>query len=184
MLIAQLLDKDDSLSNHIRDKVMQADTSELQNTGWLKGIARNAIFAQNECYMIIDGLDECESEQQRSTLNWLIDNIMKDSTSVGAQIIELLISGQPNGVIDQHLYRIDQIVPVTELRPDDEPSHFHDISMFSSKRIAEIREKFLYLDKEDFWEKNWIRYKSPLLLMVRHGDICLPTYTPKLVNYV
>lgn len=80
--------------------------------------------------MIVDGLDECEPEQQRSTLKWLVDNIMKNSKSVGSQI-KLLISGQRNGIVDQHLDKVDKTVPVTKLRLDDEPSNLHDISVFS-----------------------------------------------------
>lgn len=149
MIIAQLIEKDDTLLDYFRKKIQPVHSSQFHDTVWLKGIIQDALSTQSECYMVIDGLDECEPDQQRIALDWLIGVAMHDFELTEIRI-KLLISGQRNGILDQRLSASDTTLDVTGLRLDGQTSHVQDIAMFASRQIARIRSKFSSIDGEDW----------------------------------
>lgn len=140
--IEQLLQQDDDIVDDLHEAVLPARPSDLSNLSWLEDIANRTILAQKRCYIIVDGLDECESNERKNILGWL-KTVMSES-EVSKVVVKVLVSSQRDGVIDAMLHDC-----AFNIRLDNETPHLRDIESFASSKVNEIREKFPGLEDEE-----------------------------------
>lgn len=164
--IEQLLQQDDAIVDDLQEAVLPARPSDLNSVAWLEEVATRTIQAQNRCYIIVDGVDECALDQRKSILQWL-KNILSGSKTSNV-MVKVLVSGQRDGVIDAMLQDCAYII-----RLDDQTSHFRDIENFSSSVLTQIKEQFPDLE----YEEGIIQRLDPLRLAeASEGILYSPSY--------
>lgn len=140
--IEQLLQQDDAIVDDLHEAVLPASPSDLNSVSWLEEVATRIIQAQNRCYIIVDGVDECALDQRKSILKWL--KIILSESKAFKVTVKILVSGQRDGVIDAMLQDCAYII-----RLDDQTSHFRDIENFSSSALTQIKDQFPDLEYEE-----------------------------------
>lgn len=145
--IEQLLQQDDAIVDDLHEAVLPASPSDLNSVSWLEEMATRMIQAQKRCYIIVDGVDECASDQKKTILQWL-NSILSESGASNA-VVKILVSGQRDGVIDTMLQGC-----ACTIRLDDQTQHLRDIENFSSSVLTQIKDRFPDLeDEEDILRK-------------------------------
>ncbi|RYP51599.1 hypothetical protein DL768_003106 [Monosporascus sp. mg162] len=140
-LLVQLLYQDDTLIEYFYQKCCSTITSELRTLSVLKELAQESLKSQHHCLIVLDGLDECVSGQNtrheglKGIIDWFQNSVIPDSRSEGG-CIQLLLAGQRDGVLDQHLSALPGI------KLDTIDAHLRDIWDYAVSRVSEIRERF------------------------------------------
>jgi len=147
-VLVQLLYQDETLIEYFYQKCCSTGTSELRRLSRLKELAQESLKSQRHCLIVLDGLDECEDEQPTSheeskgIIDWFHNSVIPTSHSEGG-CIRLLLAGQRDGVLDQHLSAYPGI------KLDTIGGHLHDIRDYVLSGASDIRARFsLSLDCE------------------------------------
>lgn len=140
-ILVQLLHQDNVLVEHFYQKCFSNSTSGTMTLSALKELALESLKSQKYCLIILDGLDECgdglnaRHEESKGIIEWFKESVIPKSHSEGGHI-RLLLAGQRDGVLDQHL----RAYPVIKLDAAD--AHLHDIRDYAVSRASEIRRRF------------------------------------------
>ena len=141
-LLVQLLYQDESLIEYFYQKCCSTSTSELRAISVLKELAQESLKSQHHCLIALDGLDECESapnttkyEELREIIEWFQNSVIPNCHAEGG-CIRLLLAGQRDGVLDQHLSASPGI------KLDTIDAHLRDISGYTISRASKIRGRF------------------------------------------
>ncbi|KAH8693390.1 hypothetical protein GQ44DRAFT_595961, partial [Phaeosphaeriaceae sp. PMI808] len=138
-ILVQLLYQDDTLVEYFYQKCCSTSTSELVAN--LKELAVKSLKSQHRCLIVLDGLDECggdqdiEHKESGGIIEWFKNAIIPTSHSEG-RCIQLLLAGQRDGVLNQHL----SAYPGINL--DTTNAHICDIRGYAESRTSEIGERF------------------------------------------
>ncbi|RYP69278.1 hypothetical protein DL770_008288 [Monosporascus sp. CRB-9-2] len=115
--------------------------AELRTLSVLKELAQESLKSQHRCLIVLDGLDECVDGQNTSheglkgIIEWFQNSVIPNSRSEGG-CIQLLLAGQRDGVLDQHLSASPGI------KLDTIDAHLRDIWDYAVSRASEVRERF------------------------------------------
>lgn len=148
--IEQLLQQDDAIVDDLHETVLPARPSDLRSLPWLENVATRTILAQRRCYVVVDGVDECAIDQRKYILQWL--KTLLSSAKVSNVVVNVLVSGQRDGVIDAILQNC-----ACTIRLDDQTPHLRDIEKFSSSVLIQIKDRFPDLQ----YEKELLRRLDP-----------------------
>ncbi|ROW06784.1 hypothetical protein VMCG_04013 [Cytospora schulzeri] len=132
--IVQLLYQDDSILDYLQEQISTTNPSHLRDLAHLKELVLNAILVQSRCYIFIDGLDEGKEGTSEQIVQWLNTDLIPNSTKSGVPV-KLLVSGQRDGILDQHLR-------CPSIRLDNTKSHLHDIEQYSLAMATQLKRKF------------------------------------------
>lgn len=138
--LIQLVDQDDSLIEHIYQKCSSATSSELRTISTLKQLAEEILKSQQRWLIVLDGLDECGDGQNmkresEGIIEWFKHSVIPSSHSQGGSV-RLLLAGQRDGVLDQHLSGYPNI------KLDTIDAHLRDIRNYAKSRAADIQRRF------------------------------------------
>lgn len=140
--IEQLLQQDDAIVDNLHETVLPARPSDLGNLSWLEDIATRIILAQKNCYIVVDGLDECTLEQRKHILEWL--KTILSTSKASKAVVKTLVSGQRDGVIDVMLQGC-----ACTIKLDNQTPHLRDIERFSSSVLTQLKNRFPGLEDEE-----------------------------------
>jgi len=140
-LLVQMLYLDDSLTELFHQKFAPLGKSELSALANLQNVLLDTLQSQRDCFVILDGLDECGQESRTSKptseqiIDWFIDKVLP-ACQVEGGTVRLLLSGQRDGVLDKRLSTYPSIgLDLTAF-------HKKDIQRFSEQRAREIGKRF------------------------------------------
>lgn len=139
--IEQLLQQDDAIVEDLHETVLPVRPSDLSSVTWLKDVTTRILLAQQRCYIVVDGLDECALDQRKHILQWL-QTILSESRA-SKVVIKVLVSGQRDGVIDAMLQ------DCACLKLDNQTPHLRDIKNFASSVLSQIKAQFPDLEEEE-----------------------------------
>lgn len=140
-LLVQLLYLDGNLTEFFHQKCSPISNSELCSLPSLRHILLQALRSQKACYIVLDGLDECEQERKKlkttseEIIDWFMDSVVPVCHGEGGTL-HLLFSGQRDGILDRRL----SAVPSIGL--DNTTFHTQDIRRYAEARATEIRQRF------------------------------------------
>ncbi|KAK4183033.1 hypothetical protein QBC35DRAFT_526351 [Podospora australis] len=132
---------------------------------FLKELGEDCILLQRRCWIVLDGLDECDqicpkngTPESVRLINWFLEQILPDVESENG-FVRLLISGQRDGHVDQVLSGFPSI------NLDTMEHHKHDIQLYTYRWAAEIRKRFNldHTKEREIAEKVGIRAKGMFL---------------------
>lgn len=138
--VVQLLYQDDSILDYLQKQVLTTDPSHLRALPQLEKLVLDVVLVQKRCYIVIDGLDEGETGTPEKVLRWLNNVLIPDSNAAGVPV-KLLVSGQRDGILDQHLN-------CPSIRLDKTESHLRDIERYSLAMAIQLKDKFEIDDEE------------------------------------
>jgi archaellum biogenesis ATPase FlaH len=152
-LILQVVRKDGELLAHVYEDFVLAKKSpsipaleQLLQT-LLTSLSRQP--SQMECYwIIIDGLDECETDKQARIVS-LMNQIASKTSSSGISVCKVLISARVSSALSKGLRR-KQVISLTE----EKESMGKSIKLYSSLRLRSFHQKLsqLHVNSNDIEE--------------------------------
>lgn len=133
-LLAQFLRLDESLLSYVYDEYLVKDDTKINSTPVLEELLRLALTSQRLSFVVLDGLDECDQEEEEKIIDWF-QSLAKPSDSKEQGTIRLLCIGQRDGIMDRMLSG------AVNLSFDDD-GHQQDIIEFSDELCRKIQRKF------------------------------------------
>ncbi|KAL8397195.1 hypothetical protein RB594_004058 [Gaeumannomyces avenae] len=135
-LISQLVteESDGALLDHAA-QVLSAVHKPSQ--AQLADLATTAIQAKRICFVVLDGLDECNDDDQPELVGWL-----KDQTTKGGDApltLRILLSGRREGRLDRE---ISQLPSVLSVSVDESARHHAGIRQYVEAKARHIRNTF------------------------------------------
>ncbi|KAL8282466.1 hypothetical protein RB597_009939 [Gaeumannomyces tritici] len=135
-LISQLVteESDGALLDHAA-QVLSAVHKPSQ--AQLADLATTAIQAKRICFVVLDGLDECNDDDQPELVGWL-----KDQTTKGGDApltLRILLSGRREGRLDRE---ISQLPSVLSVSVDESARHHAGIRQYVEAKARHIRSTF------------------------------------------
>ncbi|KAM0806795.1 putative NACHT domain-containing protein [Seiridium cardinale] len=146
--LIQLLAQDPTLVEASYERFCSASNAEGKtNLANLKEWTLELLKSQKECYIVLDGLDECHDDSQpageaKRILGWLLDEVLPESMKEQSTV-RLLVTGQRDGLLDKMLSKY----PIIGL--DTVSAHLDDILTFTRSHASGIRERFELDDSEE-----------------------------------
>lgn len=142
--MSQMLFQDEVLIDLVYQRCIRADQQKIRSAALLRELVELALQAQRRCFVVVDGLDECDEDQpgkpqaaQGKIIDWLESLHRQEADSEpNDRYIRLLISGQRNGVLDERLKHW----PAIQL--DSSRSHMDDIKTYCEVESLQLREEF------------------------------------------
>ncbi|KAI4216632.1 MAG: hypothetical protein LQ351_001121 [Letrouitia transgressa] len=131
-LVAQLVQHDNALANCLYDKCSSKD--QLGVLGALETLAETAFECQDGCYVVVDGLDECQSKEAERIISWLISR-NKATQPLDSSPVRLLFVGQRTDVV---LRMLAPAVPISL----DGPEHQADIQEYVQVAAGKVKDEF------------------------------------------
>lgn len=123
---------DNALANCLYDKCSSKD--QLGVLGALETLAETAFECQDGCYVVVDGLDECQSKEAERIISWLISR-NKATQPLDSSPVRLLFVGQRTDVV---LRMLAPAVPISL----DGPEHQADIQEYVQVAAGKVKDEF------------------------------------------
>ncbi|KAK4214473.1 hypothetical protein QBC37DRAFT_387130 [Rhypophila decipiens] len=134
--------QDEVLLDLIYQRCISIDQQMITSAYALRELADLVLQAQNMCFIVVDGLDECIGDDvgksqvaQGQVIDWL-ESLRNVSSESSDSCMRLLISGQKNGLLDERL----KDWPSVQL--DSSLHHTKDIQMYCEVQSLEIPQEF------------------------------------------
>ena len=142
-ILAQLLKSDEDLLDYVYETCAAADETKLQSERTLEELFTLAVAGQRITFLVLDGLDECETQEEYKIVSWLQSAALDSTKSPGSGgRFRLLCVSQRDGCME------DLMSDFPSLSLDGD-QHKEDISKFVKQMASEIRTRFqLEQDKE------------------------------------
>ncbi|KAL9044435.1 MAG: hypothetical protein Q9214_002426 [Letrouitia sp. 1 TL-2023] len=131
-LVAQLVQHDNALTDFLHDICSSKD--QLGVLGAMEKLAETAFESQAGCYVVIDGLDECQSKEAERIISWLISR-NKAIQQADSGRIRLLFVGQRTDI----LWRM--LAPAVAISLDG-PEHQADIQDYVKVAAGKVKDEF------------------------------------------
>ncbi|KAK0726533.1 hypothetical protein B0T21DRAFT_293535 [Apiosordaria backusii] len=140
-LLTQFLEQDDGLLGRIQEKCGSLHKPTDLQESILKSLGKDCIALQHRCWIVVDGLDECNDEHQADKLEslevmrWFMGEVLPTDDN-GRFPIRLLFSGQRDGYIDRQLSNCAMI------NLDTTESHVRDVEHYVNHMAMKIKSRF------------------------------------------
>jgi hypothetical protein len=133
-LLSQLLSQDDALLSYLHDKASTSGETTLSVASVARDLLETSIKNCDKLYVIIDGLDECEREEQGQIIAFFGD-ICASLPQDEADTLRCLFVSQDDNIARKHFAKIPSL-KITE-------SHTKkDIQSYALSRSKDIQAKF------------------------------------------
>lgn len=130
-LIAQLLSKDPALAAFFCEKYTGYDGKRFGSASVIKDAADIAFSSQRIIYVVLDGLDECDSCEAEKTLSWFLSRQKKTLPGTDGHI-RLLCIGQRTDLLERMLSSAHKI------SMDNQRCHKEDIELYITSMARRI----------------------------------------------
>lgn len=128
-LLYQLIDQDPDLADLVANESGN-DKIRLHDPEVLRNLVHQAASSHRTLYLVLDGLDECQSEEEKAIIEWAFDLCQ---SALGLRVI---FAGQRDNVADKLL----SSQPSISL--DTSTEHHQDVTAYCRKAAEEIRKEF------------------------------------------
>ena len=125
--LAQLARRDTILAARLHDACTSNDQSSISSI--LEPLGEIAFESQKECFLIIDGLDECLPLEAENLIRWLSSRVNE------ANRLRILFAGQRTDLLLEHLKTADHISL-------DAHEHKEDISKYVIDAARALKDQF------------------------------------------
>ncbi|KAF3057116.1 Vegetative incompatibility protein HET-E-1 [Daldinia childiae] len=139
-LLSQLINQQDDLIPFYYDEAIRSGESSLHSTKLCKRLLRNMLQAVPLAFLVIDGIDECDSTERKCTLDFL-NNIINICDNNKPGKIRLFISSRDESDIRRALLMGTRI----EINRED---IIEDLKVYIGHRASVVQRKF-ELDAEE-----------------------------------
>lgn len=96
-ILAQLISRNEDILPFVYDKQASSGEVTLQSTKLLREVFDVVLAAIDKVVIILDGLDECEKEERKTTLSWLQTTIAKViDTNPGSLRVLIFSTDEPD----------------------------------------------------------------------------------------
>lgn len=146
-LIGQLLLQNDTLLAYLHEQCLASGQTSLVSLQLCEDILRTCLAAMGPVYIIIDGIDECDSAERKAILS-LMTSLVANCTEPG-RLRALFISQEENDI--RKLLRGCQVLRLT-----DEHNR-SDIESYAMQKSQEIQLKFQLPDETRQYTVDLIR---------------------------
>ncbi|KAI1740463.1 WD40 repeat-like protein [Xylaria scruposa] len=133
-LLLQLVERDSTLSDHLSGRISSVESVNLRSTKVLEGLVKAALETYRISYIILDGLDECASNEAAKSVGWFL-SLIKGGLMGTNVALRVLFCGQRDGTLDKLLSGQSSVSLETH-------GHFEDIRQYCQRFAVRIREKF------------------------------------------
>ena len=120
----QLVQQNEVLLAHVYERCCRSSEVSLETSAILKELIEVSLQTSRNVFVVIDGLDECES-WEASKIVTLFKSIVRDNQQNSAGVYKILFVSQRDGSLDKLLSK----VPVVAL--DDSSGHREDIHKYA-----------------------------------------------------
>ncbi|KAK3493518.1 hypothetical protein B0T13DRAFT_421361 [Neurospora crassa] len=128
-LLYQLIDQDPALTDSITS-MLGNDKLRLGSTDVMQNLVCQAVATHTTLYLVLDGLDECQSEEEKDVIEWLL------GLSQSVLGLRVIVAGQRDGVTDRLLSSQPSISLDTSIE------HYRDITAYCQKVSERICRDF------------------------------------------
>jgi hypothetical protein len=132
-LLAQIIPKDATLVSWFAERCSSLDRQKLGLPEILEELARFAFNSQRISLVVLDGLDECNTEEIKKTISWFVSCQGANHTGTGQ--IRLMCIGQRIDILQTMLASATSISL-------DNSCHRDDIAKYVAGKTRNILEKF------------------------------------------
>jgi hypothetical protein len=133
-ILEQLIDQDPVMSDHLFKEISVIEGTKLRSTKTLEKLVRTALENYQISYVILDGLDECASNEASKSVSWFLSIVNEEWKRTNA-MLRVLFCGQRDGVLDKLLANWPSISLETS-------RHVEDICLYCQEFCKRIQEKF------------------------------------------
>ncbi|KAK4163147.1 hypothetical protein QBC43DRAFT_379444 [Cladorrhinum sp. PSN259] len=155
-IVTQLLNQDHALLGPLQQKCGPLSKSDVVQEPFLKELGRDCLILQQRCWIILDGLDECDEPRTcqadklkaLQVIEWLLRKVLPAGPTDYCPI-RVLFCAQRDGYIDQKL------APYPSINLDTTNSHIHNVQQYVNLMTAEVKARFS-LDRS---MESWIAHK-------------------------
>ena len=139
-MLLQLIPQNRGILSYLYEKSSSSGESCLQSHTLAKELLRTTLESAGYCFLIIDGLDECEREEKRMIVSSFKTMIDSSAESEPGKLRCLFIS-QDDGDVRKLLLSVPEI----RMRPEDSKA---DIGFYISHKALDIQGKFNITDQK------------------------------------
>ncbi|KAL9608549.1 MAG: hypothetical protein Q9167_006625 [Letrouitia subvulpina] len=131
-LVAQLVQHDNALADCLYDICSSKD--QLDVLGVLEKLAETAFESQAGCYVVVDGLDECQPKEAERIISWLLLH-NKAIQPADSGHVRLLFVGQRTEIL------LRMLAPAVAISLDG-PEHRADIQEYVEGAASKVKDQF------------------------------------------
>jgi hypothetical protein len=133
---------DEVVLDLIYKRLASEGSQKIRSISLLRELADLALGAQRCCFIVVDGLDECDGpnghnneEAQRQVIDWL-EELRGGDGEDDERCVRLFISGQRNGCLEGRLSHWPAV------QVDSCLAHIQDIRAYSEAKMNDITQRF------------------------------------------
>ncbi|CAM1509838.1 Fc.00g001730.m01.CDS01 [Cosmosporella sp. VM-42] len=133
-ILDQLIDQDPTMSDHLFEEISCLEGVNLRLTKKLEEVVKGVFESRRISYLVLDGLDECSSDEAEKTIKWFL-SLINGRPNVASAALRILFCGQRDGVLDKLLADFSSIAL-------DTSGHVEDIRRYCRDFCERIQQKF------------------------------------------
>ncbi|KAL3470718.1 hypothetical protein BJX99DRAFT_267263 [Aspergillus californicus] len=142
-LLAQIISQDSVLATFFCEIYSGFDPRRFESVNVVKDAADMAFSSQRISYVVLDGLDECDSAEAEKTISWFLSRQKHAGLGTDGHI-RLLCICQRTELLQRMLS------PAEKISMDDQQSHRKDIETYIRDNVRSLSDKFgLSVDTEE-----------------------------------
>ncbi|KAK3995723.1 hypothetical protein QBC44DRAFT_356077 [Cladorrhinum sp. PSN332] len=142
-IVSQLLDQDNTLLGPLQAKCGSLGKSDVIQEPFLKALSKDCIALQRRCWIVLDGLDECDGpgscqgikSKALEMIDWFWKEILPPNPLDNCPV-RVIFSAQRDGQVDQKLAGNPSI------NLDAMKAHLVDVQRYIDLKTAEIATRF------------------------------------------
>ncbi|KAI1330306.1 WD40 repeat-like protein [Xylariaceae sp. FL0255] len=133
-VLEQLIEQDPVMSDHLFKELSVLEGTKLRSTQTLQQLVRVALKGYQVSYMVLDGLDDCTSDEASRSIVWFL-SVTREGWKSPDAMLRVLFCGERDGILDKLL--VDQ--PQISL---ESSRHVEDIRLYCETLCKQIVQKF------------------------------------------
>ncbi len=131
-IIAQLLNQNEELLPYLFEKASTSGEAVLESLTLTKELLETALKSSEKVYIVIDGLDECDSKEKKAIIQWF-QLVVAGLPDTEFDSMRCLFISQDDGEVGKVLSKI----PAIRIRPEDTRADIQTYATIWSKKIQE-----------------------------------------------
>ncbi len=139
-ILAQPLNQNEDLLPYLFEKASTSGEIVLESPSLTKELLETALKSSEKVYIVIDGLDECDSHEKKAIIQWF-QSVVAALHDTEFDIMRCMFISQDDGEVGKMLSKI----PAIRIRPEDSIA---DIQTYATTWGKKIQEKFDLLDEK------------------------------------
>lgn len=133
-ILIQLLRQNDALLPYLFEKASSSGESILETSSLVKELLETAIRSLGKVYIIIDGLDECERNEKKTTALWF-RSLIETNLEADPDAVRCLFFSQDDGEVGKFLSKVPTIQITAE-------NINQDVRIFASAWSKKLQTQF------------------------------------------